>query len=58
MSKSDVLKNAILVHVALNANELCWPRPSLPRGEEQYCLLQSRNWLTSTFLGKAIGKDS
>ncbi len=31
-------QQAILVHVALNANELCWPRPSL-WGDEQYCLL-------------------
>ncbi len=30
---------AIIVRVDLNANEICWPRPSLPWGDEQYYLL-------------------
>ncbi len=29
MSKSALFLATILVHVALNANELFWPRPSL-----------------------------
>ncbi len=28
-----------LVHVPLNANELCWPHPSPPWGDKQYGLL-------------------
>ncbi len=27
--------HSILDHIALNANELYWPRPSLPWGDEQ-----------------------
>ncbi len=28
-------QHAVLVHAALNANELCWPHPSLPWSDEQ-----------------------
>ncbi len=40
-----------LVHVALNANELCSPRPSLPWSDEQ-----TLNF-SQTLLGKVICKD-
>ncbi len=35
MSKSALLLASIIVYVTLNANELCWLRPSLPWGDEQ-----------------------
>ncbi len=54
LSKSALFSaSCFLVHVALNDNELCSPRPSLPWGDEQYCLL----YVTSTLLGKAIYKE-
>ncbi len=60
MSKcKQLFFKAILVHVALNANELCWPRPSLPWSDNSTVYFSREwNWLTTTLLGKAIGKDS
>ncbi len=51
-------QDVFYMDVALNANELCWLRPSLPWSDEQHCLLQMWNWWTSTLLGKTISKDS
>ncbi len=57
--RSVFSKRFFLVHVALNANELCWPRPSLSVEWRADFKLQPRNLLTSsTLLGKAICKDS
>ncbi len=42
LSKSALFSASVLVHVPLNANELCWLRPSLPWVDKPfswYCLL-------------------